>query len=57
MKKKLNAYVPEELLERVRERAEQEERTLSAVVERALEAYVIKGKKRGDSGRDSRSAQ
>jgi len=57
MQKKITAYIPEKLLKRVRERADREGRTLSAVVERALEAYTTKEKKRGNSGRDSRTAQ
>ena len=39
-KAKLTAYVPKKLLKLTRELADTEGRTLSAVVERALEAYT-----------------
>ena len=49
MKVQLNARISEDLLKRLRERAEDETRTLSAVVELALEAYLKEEKYDGDS--------
>jgi len=57
MKERLNIYLPDDLLKRVREQTEKEERTLSAVVERALRAYIKEKQTDGHPGRHSRQAR